>query len=58
MRIFEITKGFQPEGKHSLTDQARRSSRPVCTCEEYEHMLAQLNSMDMKAETFCFAKTK
>ena len=28
-RIFEMTKGFPPEEKYSLTDQIRRSSRSV-----------------------------
>ena len=31
MEIFEITKSFPKEGKYSLTDQVRRSSRSVCT---------------------------
>ena len=31
MEIFEITKSFPKEEKYSLTDQARRSSRSVCT---------------------------
>ena len=30
MRIFELTKQFPPDGKYSLTDQIRRSSRSVC----------------------------
>ena len=30
MRIFELTKGFPPEERYSLTDQIRRSSRSVC----------------------------
>jgi four helix bundle protein len=30
MEIFEITKGFPPEERYSLTDQIRRSSRSVC----------------------------
>ena len=30
MRIFELTKGFPPEERYSLTDQIRRSSRAVC----------------------------
>ena len=29
MRVFEITKGFPPEEKYSLTDQFRRASRSV-----------------------------
>jgi len=29
MRIFEITKGFPPEERYSMTDQMRRSSRSV-----------------------------
>lgn len=31
MEIFQISKGFPPEEKYSLTDQIRRSSRSVCT---------------------------
>ena len=31
MEIFEISKNFPVEGKYSLTDQIRRSSRSVCT---------------------------
>ena len=31
MEIFELSKGFPPEERHSLTDQIRRSSRSVCT---------------------------
>ena len=31
MQIFQLTKGFPPEEKYSLTDQIRRSSRSVCT---------------------------
>ena len=31
MKIFKISKGFPKEGKYSLTDQIRRSSRSVCT---------------------------
>ena len=31
MMIFEITKSFPPEEKYSMVDQARRSSRSVCT---------------------------
>jgi four helix bundle protein len=30
MRIFEVSKLFPVEGKYSLTDQIRRSSRSVC----------------------------
>lgn len=30
MEIFELSKSFPPEEKFSLTDQGRRSSRPVC----------------------------
>ncbi len=29
MRIFELSRGFPPEEKYSLTDQIRRSSRSV-----------------------------
>jgi four helix bundle protein len=28
-RIFELSKGFPPEEKYSLTDQGRRSSRSI-----------------------------
>ncbi|MCG2676049.1 four helix bundle protein [bacterium] len=31
MEIFEITKTFPAEERYSLVDQARRSSRSVCT---------------------------
>jgi four helix bundle protein len=31
MRIFELSKSFPTEERYSLTDQIRRSSRPVCT---------------------------
>ena len=31
MKIFEFTKSFPPEEKHSLTDQLRCASRSVCT---------------------------
>ena len=31
MRIFEITKSFPVEERYSLIDQARRSSRSVCS---------------------------
>lgn len=30
MKIFKLPKGFPPEERYSLTDQIRRSSRPVC----------------------------
>lgn len=30
MRFFRLSKKFPPEEKYSLTDQGRRSSRPVC----------------------------
>jgi len=30
MEIFELSKGWPPEEKYSLTDQIRRSSRSVC----------------------------
>ena len=30
MQIFELSKGFPPEERYSLTDQIRRSSRSVC----------------------------
>jgi four helix bundle protein len=30
MRILELSKGFPPEERYSLTDQIRRSSRSVC----------------------------
>jgi four helix bundle protein len=30
MDVFEASKKFPPEEKHSLTDQIRRSSRSVC----------------------------
>jgi four helix bundle protein len=31
MKIFEVSKGFPKEEMYSLTDQIRRSSRPVCS---------------------------
>ena len=31
MKIFELTKAFPEEEKHSLTDQLRRTSRSVCS---------------------------
>jgi len=31
MKIFEVTKSFPKAEQYSLTDQARRSSRSVCT---------------------------
>jgi hypothetical protein len=31
MEIFEISRGWPPEEKYSLTDQIRRASRSVCT---------------------------
>jgi four helix bundle protein len=30
LRVYELSKKFPPEEKHSLTDQIRRSSRSVC----------------------------
>lgn len=30
VKIFELTRSFPPEERYSLTDQIRRSSRPVC----------------------------
>ena len=103
MEIFELSKGFPPEEKYSLTDQVRRSSRSVCTnlaeawrkrrykavfinkltdseqeaaetqtwlefalaCkyinqarfkaldEKYEHIFAQIITMERKADSFC-----
>ena len=104
MEIYQISKGFPPEERHSLTDQIRRASRSVCSnlaeawrkriykavfvnkisdsmqeasetqtwldfclaCNyidrqtferldhEYEKILAMLNSMEMKADKFCY----
>jgi len=31
MEIFDISRGWPPEEKYSLTDQIRRASRSVCT---------------------------
>ncbi len=31
MRVFEASKAFPVEERYSLTDQIRRSSRPVCS---------------------------
>jgi four helix bundle protein len=31
MKVFEVSKSFPIEERYSLTDQIRRSSRPVCT---------------------------
>jgi four helix bundle protein len=103
MEIFEVSKRFPVDEKYSLTDQARRASRSVCTnlaeawrkrrykavfvnkltdaqqeaaetqtwlefalaCgyvdkeffagldEQYEHIFAQLVTMERKAESFC-----
>jgi four helix bundle protein len=103
MEIFELSKGFPPEEKYSLTDQVRRSSRSVCTSisegwrkrkykavfmnkltdaeqeaaetqtwlefalackyirqeifekldERYEHIFAQITTMERKADSFC-----
>ena len=104
MEIYQISKGFPPEERYSLTDQIRRASRSVCSnlaeawrkriykavfvnkisdsmqeasetqtwldfciaCkyidrqtferldQEYEKILAMLNSMEMKADKFCY----
>jgi four helix bundle protein len=32
MQIFELSKKFPVDERYSLTDQIRRSSRPVCSC--------------------------
>lgn len=106
MEIFSLSKRFPQEEKYSLTDQARRSSRSVCTniseawrqrrykavlinkltdaeqeaaetqtwlefalpCkyiseetfknldEKYEHIFAQLITMEQKADSFCRGK--
>ena len=31
MEIFEISRGWPPEERYSLTDQIRRASRSVCS---------------------------
>src|SRR5258705_12283737 len=60
MEIFEISKGFPPEEKNSLTDQVRKSSRSVCAnfAEAFQrrkypaHFLSKLSDADTEnAET-------
>lgn len=56
MEIFEITKTFSLEEKHSLTDQIRRASRSVCTnlAEAYRkkqypaHFVSKVSDADME----------
>jgi four helix bundle protein len=31
MKLFEVSKGFPPEERYSLTDQMRKASRSVCS---------------------------
>ena len=31
MEIFQLSKGFPPEERYSLTDQIRRVSRSICS---------------------------
>ncbi|MGH9843249.1 MAG: four helix bundle protein [Blastocatellia bacterium] len=57
MKIFELSKGFPPEEKYSLTDQIRRSSRSVCANEAeawrkriYKaHFASKLNDSEAEA---------
>ncbi|MBO9674912.1 MAG: four helix bundle protein [Sphingobacteriaceae bacterium] len=54
MEIFQISKGFPPEEKYSLTDQIRRCSRSVCAnlAEAYRkrkypnHFVSKLSDAD------------
>src|SRR5712692_9008397 len=58
MRIFEISKAFPKEERHSLTDQIRRSSRSVCANiaeawrkRRYEaHFVSKLSDAESEAE--------
>ncbi|MCU0399558.1 MAG: four helix bundle protein [Algoriphagus sp.] len=60
MEIFQLSKSFPREEKHSLTNQIRRSSSSVCVCiaESYRkrkyqaHFISKLSDADMeKSET-------
>ena len=54
IKIFELSKSFPKEEKHSLTDQIRRSSRTVCVniAEAYrkrrypKHFISKLTDSD------------
>ena len=59
--VFELSKGFPPEEKYSLTDQGRRSSRSVGAnvCEAWRkrrypaHFTSKLTDADGEAEETC-----
>ena len=49
MEIFEISKTFPKEETYSLTDQIRRSSRSVCTCQvwlDFSYKCNYINKSD------------
>ena len=58
VRIFELTKCFPPEERHSMTDQIRRSSRSVCANlgeawrrRRYKgHFISKINECESEAE--------
>jgi four helix bundle protein len=58
MEIFELSKGFPPDERYSLTDQIRRSSRSVCAnlAEAWRkrrypnHFLSKLSDAESEAE--------
>ncbi len=58
MEIFEITRGFPPEERYSLSDQIRRSSRSVCQSigeswrkRRYpKHFVSKLSDAETEAE--------
>ena len=57
MRIYELSKGWPPEERYSLTDQIRRASRSVCVNiaeawrkRRYEkHFVSKLSDADTEA---------
>ncbi len=49
MEIFQITKTFPSEERYSLTDEKLDS--------QYEHIIGMLNSMEKKAQSFCFSSS-
>ena len=59
--VFELSKGFPPEERYSLIDQARRSSRSVGAniCEAWRkrrysaHFASKLTDADGEAEETC-----
>lgn len=56
MQVYELSKRWPREEKHSLVDQIRRSSRSVCTCtaeawgkRRYQaHFVSKLSDADME----------